>query len=81
MPMMNIASANLPKGPFPTKNTTALDSAAFSYRRGLWLSVPFFLRLSSGNQEFLSTLRSLVAQIARCHRDVRCDSNRTPPKR
>ena len=25
--------------------------------------------------------RALVAQIARCNRDVRCDSNRTPPNR
>ena len=23
--------------------------------------------------------QNLVAQIARCNRDVRCDSNRTPP--
>ena len=25
--------------------------------------------------------RNLVARIARCHRDARCDSNRTPPNR
>ena len=28
-----------------------------------------------------SNVQSLVAQIARCNRDVRCDSNRTPPNR
>ena len=33
--------SELPKGPFRTKNSTALDSVVFCYRRSFSLSVPF----------------------------------------
>ena len=37
------------------------------------------LGVSDTPQKF--TLKFLVAQIARCNRDMQCDSNRTPPNR
>ena len=38
----NRAIRNLPKGPFRTKNSTALEAAVFCYRRSFLLSVHRF---------------------------------------
>ena len=48
----------LPKGPFRTKNTTALESVVFCYRRSFLLSIPFSCLFFLEKQALLSTLRS-----------------------
>ena len=52
--------SELPKGPFRTKNSTALESVVFCYRRSFSLSVPFSCLLSLQKQALLSTLRSVL---------------------
>ena len=51
---------NKPKGPFRTKNSTALDSVVFCYRRSFLLSVPFSCLFFLEKQALLSTLRSVL---------------------
>ena len=49
-----------PKGPFRTKNSTALDSVVFCYRRSFSLSVPFSCLFLLGKKALQSTLRSVL---------------------
>ena len=49
-----------PKGPFRTKNRTALESVVFCYRRSFSLSVPFSCLFCLEKQAFLSPLRSVL---------------------
>ena len=51
----------MPKGPFRTKNTTALKSVVFCYGRSVLLSVPFSCRFFLEKQALLSTIRSVSA--------------------
>ena len=41
----------------------------------------FFLAMKNVVKFSVTNFKPLVAQIARCNRDVRCDSNRTSPNR
>ena len=50
----------LPKGPFRTKNSTALESVVFCYRRSFSLSVPFSCLFCLEKQAFLRPLRSVL---------------------
>ena len=49
-----------PKGPCRTKNSTALDSVVFCYRRSFLLTVPFSCLLFLEKQALLSTLRTVL---------------------
>ena len=50
----------LPKGPFRTKNSMALESVVFCYRRSFSQSVPFSCLFLLEKQAFLSPLRSVL---------------------
>ena len=50
----------LPKGPFRTENSTALESVVFCDRRSFSLSVPFSCFKSLEKQAFLRPLRSVL---------------------
>ena len=52
---------NSPRGPFHTKNATALESVVSCYHRSLLQSVHRFLLLFLGKQAFLSSLRSVFS--------------------
>ena len=55
-----IGRSQIPKGPFCTKNSTALESIVFGYRRSFSLSVPFSCVFCPQKQAFLSPLRSVL---------------------
>ena len=50
----------MPKGPFHTKNSTALESVQFCHRRSFSVSVPFSCLLFLEKQALLSPLRSVL---------------------
>ena len=50
----------VPKGPFRTKNSTALESVVFCYRRSFSLPVPFSCLFSLDTLAFLRPLRSVL---------------------
>ena len=54
------------EGPCYTKNSTALESVVFCYRRSFSLSVPFSCLLSLEKQVLLSPLRSVSLCPYRC---------------
>ena len=51
---------DIPKGPFRTKNSMALESVVFCYRRSFSLSVPFSCLFCLQKQAFLSPLCSIL---------------------
>ena len=70
-----------------TKDSNALSgpipdgAASWQELRGLYLGSNRLLGAIPDAVASWRSVRVLVAQIARCNRDVRCDSNRTRPNR
>ena len=68
------------------QNSSPKDFLSVVVAYAFFLSVFLDLRLgfwapSTSSTSSTSSSGTLAARIARCHRDVRCDSNRTPPNR
>ena len=88
--IQNVRSPEIPLQipPEYPKNTKILFSGYFPGIFGVFFRSPAVGEIRMSSWYFWPILGFvgfsalyLVAQIARCNRDVRCDSNRTPPNR